>query len=184
MPILCYTLIGDFMYKIKQDEFDIAYAILEEAFPSAELRQYNLMKHFFDKEEVIFFGIKQNNELAVVLLSWEFDDFAFLENFAVHKKYRNNGLGSVCLKKVKEYYKVPIVLEVEKPYDDISKRRIGFYERNGFILSTYGYNQPPLNKTINDIPLVMMRYPNALDETTFVKIKKQIFNRVYQKEVE
>ena len=46
MPILCYTLIGEFMYKIKQDEFDIAYAILEEAFPSAELRQYNLMKHF------------------------------------------------------------------------------------------------------------------------------------------
>ena len=60
-----------------------------------------------------------------MLLSWEFDDFAFLENFAVHKKYRNNGLGSVCLKKVKEYYKVEI-LEIPKHITKINAEQ--FYK--------------------------------------------------------
>lgn len=172
------------LYKIKMDEFDLAYKILEDAFPSAELRKYDLMKSFFEKEEVIFFGMKEEEQLQVVILSWEFKEFTFLENFAVHKDYRNKGLGSKCLEKIKQYYTVPIVLEVEKPYDALSERRIDFYRRNGFILSAYGYMQPPLNTTLNDIPLQMMSYPISLNEKSFAKIKRQIFKRVYQKEVD
>ena len=37
----------------------------------------------------------------------------------------------------------PVVLEVEMPTDEMSKRRIGFYERLGFELDNQVYHQPP-----------------------------------------
>lgn len=40
----------------------------------------------------------------------------------------------------------PVVLEVEMPTEEMSKRRIGFYERLGFVLDHHVYFQPPYRK--------------------------------------
>jgi len=41
-------------------------------------------------------------------------------------------LGALTLKLLREETNLPIIGEVEPPTDDITRRRIAFYERNGF----------------------------------------------------
>ena len=67
---------------------------------------------------------------------WKFEDFAFIEHFAVNPFYRNQGLGSLILHEILNLLQCQICLEVELPKTDFAKRRIGFYERNGFLSIT------------------------------------------------
>lgn len=170
------------MYTIKSNEFDHAYKIMEAAFPNSELRTYAKIKEFFIREELRLFGIKEENTLSGVIMCWECDTCIFLENFAVDKAARGKGLGSLLLKEIQNYYiDKLIILEIEKPYDDLSERRLHFYERNGFILSDYGYMQPQINVEVNTIYLMIMSYPKSIDQEQFIAIKDDLFRNVYQK---
>lgn len=168
------------MYIISNNEFDLAYKIMETSFPKSELRTYSKLKQYFDEGKVVLYGIKHNEILTGVIMCWECDSCVFLENFAVNETARGLGIGSIILNDVKQHYeKKLIVLEVENPYDDMSNRRVGFYERNGFIFSNYGYMQPKINEEVNNIPLLLMSYPNELDKETFLKVKEDLFANVY-----
>lgn len=168
------------MYTIQMQEFDRAYSIMEEAFPKSELRPYKAMKERFEKGEFVLYGKQYDTTLEGIILCWETPSCVFLENFAVSEKLRGKGMGSDILTLLKQQYVgKTIVLEVEEPFDEMSKRRIAFYERNGFILTPYGYMQPPLNEDVNEIPLLLMSYPSAIEENVFHMIKEELFRIVY-----
>lgn len=170
------------MYIISNDEFDQAYKIMEKAFPISELRTYSKMKEYFNDGLIVLYGIKEEEILTGVIMCWECASCIFLENFAVNEVARGKGIGSRILNDVKACYQDKlIVLEVENPYDEMSQRRIGFYERNGFILSNYGYMQPQINEEINEIPLLLMCYPKTIDKEQFKQIRDDLFKNVYMK---
>lgn len=171
------------MYIIPDNEFDLAYRIMEASFPNSELRTYPKIKEYFEREMLILYGIKNDGMLVGVIMCWECDSCIFLENFAVNGKVRGNGIGSVLLNDVKQrYHGKLIILEVEEPFDDLSRRRIAFYERNGFILSDYGYMQPQINEQINEIPLLLMCYPHHIEKDQFEAIRGDLFTNVYMLE--
>lgn len=172
------------LYKINKTEFDTVYTLFEMSFPPAELRPYHKMKRFFNENILVIYAMKKQNEIIMGLLCWEFDNFTFLENFAVHPSFRRKGIGTSTLQQIKTLYSNLLVLEVEEPYDKLSFKRISFYERNGFYLTKFGYDQPPLNPSINDIPLKIMSNPYKINENEFFNIKKQIFRRVYEKSLD
>ena len=58
------------------------------------------------------------------------------EHFAVDPDERGGGYGGKALRLLCEELQTPVVLEVELPFDEMSRRRIGFYQRSGFTLST------------------------------------------------
>ncbi|NCC55677.1 MAG: GNAT family N-acetyltransferase [Erysipelotrichia bacterium] len=170
------------MYRISNDEFDIAYKIMEQAFPLSELRTYAKMKEYFDDNKLILYGLKDNEVLTGVIMCWECNSCLFLENFAVNEEARGKGIGSKILQTIQARYDHHlIVLEAEQPHDEISERRIAFYERNGFILSDYGYMQPQINCEINEIPLLLMSYPKKINQETFISIRNDLFKNVYMK---
>ena len=168
------------MLKLSANEFDAAYKIMEESFPKSELRPYDKMKDLFMNEELILYGLHREGKICAAIIAWEFEEFIFLENFAVDGKIRGRGIGSKFLKDIKKEFSKDIILEVEDPFDEMSKKRIQFYKRNGFILTEFGYMQPPLNDEVNDIPLRLMCYPNAIDEKTFSNLKTMIFETVFK----
>ena len=172
------------MIKLEKQYFNEAYMILKDAFPAAELRQKEKIYELFIKEELTIYGLKHKDEIVAVLLCWHFDDFLFLENFAVKEKYRGIGYGSQILSDIKSEYKGLIILEVEKPYDDYSQKRICFYEKNGFKLNPFGYNQPPFVHCDEDIPLWIMSTPDLISKEVFYVIKKMIFDKVYKKKLD
>ena len=110
---------------------------------------------------------------------YELDGMLFLEHLAVSEEYRNMGLGAKILSELVALGK-NVCLEVELPNTDINKRRIAFYERNGFFLNDYGYIQPPLAEGQNPIELKIMTFGRALSESEFAALRDMIYEKVYR----
>ena len=72
-----------------------------------------------------------------------------------------------------------ICLEVELPEEEMSKRRIGFYERNGFYYNDYEYMQPAISKGRNEIPLRIMTTSGKVTEDRYNEMKDILYQYVY-----
>ena len=166
--------------RITEKTFDEIFPLLEAAFPVTELRikqdQYSLLQ----EEAYCLYGVRKDGLFAAVFAVWEFADFLYIEHFAVKEEHRNSGYGGMLLDMLLEEKGKPMVLEVEVPEDELTCRRVGFYERHGLIYNDYPYLQPPLRKGNDMLPLRFMTKPGAVDEKTYERYKKQIYQSVYK----
>ncbi len=161
-------------------EFDEIFNIMEASFPKEEYRSYEEQKKLL-KSSNYYITTKQNekNELIGFICSWKMSEFSFIEHFAVRSSERSKGIGSIMLKEFISTSQSPIILEVELPKDELSLRRISFYERIGFIKNDFKYYQMPLRKNSEPIRMYLMSYPKVLTETEFEEIKKCIYDKIY-----
>ena len=80
---------------------------------------------------------------AGFISTWCFGRFTYVEHFATAPGLRGGGIGTTALHLLhRAEGGRPIVLEVEPPATETARRRIAFYERNGFSLCTRAYVQP------------------------------------------
>lgn len=172
------------MEKLTMTDFDEVYQLFQKAFIPEELRPYEKMKCLFQQQRIIIYGYKSEQKIISALLVWELENCIYWENFAVDESMRGQGLGGRALEEVKALYPNQlIILEVEKPFDDMSKRRIGFYQRHDFILNPFSYIQPTLDVNPTQVCLQLMSFPHSLEEVQYQKIKQELFEVVYnQKE--
>ncbi len=171
---------GIFLRNISVDEFDAVYDIMENSFPNDEYRSYCGQKMLFSKPEYDIYVVDGDDSTIRAFVSvWDFDNFAYIEHLAVNPAFRNAGIGASILAAVKEKAGKRICLEVELPENDIARRRIGFYTRNGFSLNEYHYIQPPMSAGKNPVPLLIMTTGGAVDEKKFEYIKDKLYEKVY-----
>lgn len=167
--------------RFQHTDFDSFFYLMSESFPSIERRSYEGQKKLLNEESYNIIAVKnQNDNIIAFIANWEFDDFHFIEHFAVDSKIRGNGVGTSMLKAYLNECNKPIFLEVELPTNDISIRRIEFYKRLGFHLNNFEYLQPPLQNKHNFLPLKVMSYPRSVDEQEFVNLKNAVYGRIYK----
>lgn len=162
--------------KMMRESFDAVYKIMEQSFPEDERRPYTEQKALLDNP--VYSIYIDNNENAFIA-TWEFENFIFIEHFAVKKECRNTGLGSKMLLEFIEKQEKTVCLEVELPEAELAKRRINFYERNGFFLNEYDYFQPPISKGKKMVPLMIMTSKNKVSEDTFKNLRNILYKEVY-----
>ena len=162
------------------DDFKQIFKIMEKSFPLTEYRTKEEQKSLFQNEYYRILGIKEDGMLLAFAAIWCFDEFTFIEHLATLPQHRNNGLGSRILREIFESNTHPICLEVEPPVDDLTQRRIAFYERNGMFFNSYPYIQPSISKGREPIPLFIMTSNGTIDEETFNKIKNTLYKEVYK----
>lgn len=162
------------------NDFDKLYALIKSAFPSDEYREYDEQRKLFDVSEYSVYALKDGEKIAAIIAFWSFNDFAYIEHFAVDEKHRNKGLGAKLLKEFADKIDKQIILEVELPNTETAKRRIGFYERNGFFLNNYPYVQPAFSKNKKPLPLLIMTSNSPVDNQKFNKIKAALYHKVYK----
>lgn len=102
-----------------------------------------------------FLEIVEGEQLSGFVIFREFDQFSFIEHFAIFPEYRGRETGSQVLQQLKNT-SLPLLLEVEPPADETSRRRIGFYQRNGFHVLDLPYFQPPYHPGHSPIPMLLM----------------------------
>ncbi len=168
--------------RITEKTFDDIFPLLEKAFPVTELRIKENQRALLKEPCYRLYGVKKENAYAAVFATWEIDDFLYIEHFAVREDCRNGGWGGHLLDALLEEKGRPMVLEVEEPEDELTRRRIGFYERHGLVYNDYPYLQPPMRKGQDMLPLRLMTNPSAIDEKTYERYKKQIYKIVYKYE--
>lgn len=174
-------MLGDYVRKLQREKLDDVYRLFEDSFVPAELRPYQAFKDLFEQGSFDLYGYEKDSQLLGAMIVWEFETFAYIENFAVNQQLRGQGTGSKMLDDIENMMEKPLVLEVEVPYDDMSHRRVVFYQRNQFLYSDYGYIQPALRENVPDVQLQLMSYPKIMTAEEFEKMKKQIFQKVYNK---
>lgn len=146
----------------------------EEYRPLKDLRQYSDSKKLFHNHAIL------HNEIPIGLLTyWDFNAFLYIEHFAIDPSMRSGGYGQRVLQHLFQTTNVPIVLEVEEPTEEMAQRRIGFYQRQGFILWKKPYLQPPYKPGDTFLPMLLMAYGNLQCEKDFDEVKNQIYREVY-----
>ena len=148
---------------------------MQASFSDDEYRPYDEQLALFEEPEYRIYYMP-----AGFLAVWEFESFIYIEHFAVDPALRNSGTGSAMLQELVKQYQKPICLEVELPEDELTRRRIGFYERNGFVFNEYPYIQPPISKGKSPVPLRIMTYGEAITRETFEAIKNVLYRSVYK----
>lgn len=176
-----------------QSDFSEIYRIMQASFSDDEYRPYDEQLALFEEPEYRVYympaiGMERvgnhstgNSTMhaAGFLAVWEFESFTYIEHFAVDPALRNSGTGSAMLQELVRKYQKQICLEVELPEDELTRRRIGFYERNGFVFNEYPYIQPPISKGKSPVPLRIMTYRNEITREEFQKMKEILYRRVY-----
>lgn len=104
----------------------------------------------------------------------------FLEHLATDPDLRGQGIGAKLLAYLTSDESRTVCLEAEPPESEITRRRIAFYNRNGFYLNEHPYIQPPISKGRNPVPLMIMTHGRKIDKGEFVKVRNLLYREVYK----
>ena len=180
------------MFRLREIETcDAAYPWVEQlwlaSFPTTERRDTAAQRNNTDKRMNFHCMLAEDDGKAVGFITyWQFEDFCYGEHLATDPACRNHGYGGCILQALRAHLdsqyapSMPFVLEVEMPTDDLSRRRIAFYERHGFALwKKCAYMQPPYRPTDEPLPMLLM-VEGRLDEgKDFLRVKETIHKEVY-----
>ena len=165
--------------------YPFAEDLLHTAFPADERRDDAQQREYTDrKAKFSAYALTDGDEPIGLITCWHFcgdksENFVYVEHLAVAPSKRNGGYGAEILRSHKERHKGIIVLEVELPQDEMSRRRIAFYERNGFELCRRPYLQPPYRPENTPLPMHLMFYGTASPTFLFNTIRDTIHRQVY-----
>ena len=162
-----------------KDEFEKIWDILQEAFPPDERRSKEAQRNLLALEAYHIALYYEGDRLVGFLCYWNLKEFIFVEHLAVEKGLRGKGYGKRMMKNLLDHHKGKVILEVEYPEDDVSKKRIRFYESLGFKLNQMEYLQPSYGEGKEPVPLLLMTYPNLLQESEATEIISEVYKRIY-----
>lgn len=155
---------------------------MECAFPIEEVRpRENAKAQLRNPKYCIWISKNAADQNLGFIAEWDLGASLFLEHVAVDQTLRGVGVGSEMMAAYLAQVAKPVVIEVEDEKIEINQRRIGFYQRLGFQLSEYGYDQPVYRGDLSKkIPLKMMSYPDPLTAASFADFRDQVFTKIYK----
>lgn len=177
---------------IASDKESLSYieSLYLDSFPPDERRPFEQIVAMLREDSVFVLRLLCDDGRRVGFIScWQWPDLAYVEHFAVDPAVRGGGYGAAALQRLCAEAGTPIVLEVEKPHDEMSRRRIGFYRRCGFVLSERPYVQPPYSEGARPLPLHLMFFaaPSAgsdvVPDSFFRGVRDRLHHDVYRVEV-
>ena len=165
---------------LKLEEFDRFYQILSNNFPTKEIKEYNYMKDTFHAGLYQVLTLKDNDQIVGIMSFYQHDDFRFIDYFAIDGSLKGKGMGSKMLQYFINLDDKMVILEVEHPEDEQSKRRIAFYQRNGLYLNDqFEYFVPPVRNLKHRLYFHLMSSKRKINNIEFEKYYPQILQMVY-----
>lgn len=160
-----------------EEEKNIIFSSYSQSFPPEERRNEEQFYTLFINPKTNILSIFKNEILVGYLIIWELSNFTFVEHFEVFETHRGLNLGSDVLTILKQNIH-NIILETEpENLNPISKRRVDFYERNGFKILDKTYIQPSYGDDKSPINLWLM---GTFVPTNLSEIISEIHHIVYQ----
>ncbi len=170
---------------ITPTEFDSVGNLYVTAFPPQERREINEIHQLISEGQIFIYQIiTANNTVAGFCIFWIFKEFTFIEHLAVFPELRGMGTGEETLSFLREKFNI-IILETELPVDEISRRRIKFYERNGFFMLQQQYFQPSYGRNKPEVELKLMctngNISNEKLGEFIIQIKEMVYPTISQR---
>lgn len=146
-------------------------------FPEDERRNEDQFRTLFSNPKVKIFSVLHELKNIGYIISWELTNFVFIEHFEIFSEFRSMKFGSEIIAHLYKNHS-HIVLESERAnLDETAKRRIAFYEKNGFAIIDETYMQPAYDAGKKSLNLWLLA--NWKPEKTDW-IKEEIYDVVYR----
>lgn len=150
------------------------------AFPKTERRDFYLFCELLEKNPAFnLFVILKDDQYVGFITYWRFRNFVYVEHFAIDANFRNGGIGSVVMKEALKQIDTDVILEVEDPIDDLTQRRVRFYEALGFSLYDADYKQPPYREGDSWYNMKLMSYGDMVMAKEYEYVRDCIYANVY-----
>ena len=163
------------IHQIKNTEhhyFAEFWKIYSTSFPLNERRTSEQQIVVFKKTEYQVNCYLSENHIIGFIAFWTTKEFVFIEHFAVSSEVRSKGFGRVILKPFLEGKAIPVILEIEPPIDDLTRRRLRFYESSGFIRNKHLHFQPPYHPEDQPLQLDILTYPHQIATDLYLQFSQ------------
>ena len=168
------------IYNINDLNHDVLLHLYINSFPENERRSIDSLETLLaSSKQFNMFALTNENGFVGFINYWNFDQFYYIEHFAILPQLRNSKYGSEAIKAFMLQTKKPIVLEVEMPRSTLAAHRIHFYERLGFYVLSNAYQQPPYDGVSFMIPMLIMSNDYHYANKHFQLIKNMLYKEVY-----
>ena len=159
------------------EKWNKVWQLYEESFPLAERRKQD--DHIRACTDTMFHPLSawEGNQLIGILFYWEWDSYRYLEYLAVSPELRKQGYGSQMLSHFKNT-SFSIILEIDPLINELSVRRLQFYERAGFVLTPYRFVHLPYRKEAQPKELLILSYSQTINKTQHTNFLKFVNEQV------
>lgn len=149
------------------------------AFPFSERRTVESMSQSLASERVYFYRVFLKTRCVAMMHFWVLDDVVYGEHFAIEPNLRNQGYGRQLMRMILANLEKPFLVEVEPPENDLSARRLKFYEREGLFVVKKDYLQPPYQVSLPELPLYLMSNDPNLSPQIIAHAVEELRELVY-----
>lgn len=176
----CYNYGMITLQRISTNEqmYKFAMELLSASFPPEERRDDDLQRQVMRHPEYRLSAIIDGDVPVGVVGYFDAPDFVYFENFCIDPSKRNKGYGSATLRLLTANLDKPFILEAELPTDELTRRRIAFYKRNGMVENLYPHVQPHYRTTDPDLPLVVLTHGKQITQTQYNAFRKYLDDNV------
>jgi GNAT superfamily N-acetyltransferase len=160
------------IHQIKSTEdqyFAEFWEIYTTSFPLDERRVSEQEIAVFEKTEYQVNGYLSEDHLIGFIAFWTAKAFIFIEHFAVAPEVQGKGFGHIILKQFIEGEAIPVILEIEPPVDDLTNRRLRFYESAGFVKNKHLHFQPPYHTEASPLQLNILTFPHQITPDLYLQ---------------
>nr|WP_314462253.1 GNAT family N-acetyltransferase [uncultured Clostridium sp.] len=164
-----------------QDRFEEIYVIYEESFPDQERRTKEGQRNVSGNPAYQIRAVEEDGKIKAFLGYWDLPGCVFFEHLATAKVSRGKGYGKLLIEEAVRETKKPVFLEIEPVTREnpITGKRAVFYERLGFYVNHFYYEQMPLKPQDSPMQLWVTSYGTPISEEAFLPYKKEIYEIVY-----
>lgn len=137
------------------------------SFPEAERREVSQVANILERDDSPFQidAIRLRDRFVGFISHWKLSTYRYLEHFAIHPDMRSFGIGGRAMSSFIHQHTEPLLLEVEPMEDELTTRRVRFYESLGYVLRDTPYIQPAYREGGDTVPLLLMTHRFEADPT-------------------
>lgn len=153
--------------------------IYEKSFPITEMRSLTNLRSVMQGEHCRVVAYHDMGEVIGFIIFWEYAEFVYIEFFATNPSMRNGGYGAYILRDfIAEHGNKPLILEIDGMSDEISKRRCGFYQREGFVLNDFVHRPTAYNDKSLHLEMHIMTYGDKISEKEYLRFNKRLTEEI------
>lgn len=156
------------------NENNVVNQLYDKAFPPYEQRSYQGRESILSHEDYYLYYFTDNNAFVGFIGSWKINDYFYIEHLAISDLLRGQGYGQKILKQFCHDVG-QVILEIDPVIDEVSRKRLSFYQHCGFQQNEYAHAHPSYYPENKPHELKVLSYPRAIDKQTY-----QRFNQMLQ----
>ncbi|GAB1439427.1 GNAT family N-acetyltransferase [Providencia sp.] len=154
-------------------EKDVVNQLYDKSFPLYEQRSYQGREAILNHEDYYLYYFTDNGTFVGFIGSWKVGDYFYIEHLAISAMLRGQGYGQKVLKQFCLNVG-KIILEIDPVIDEVSQKRLSFYQHCGFQQNNYQHAHPSYYPENKPHELEILSYPTAINDEIYQKFVQML----------